>query len=202
MPRQTVGGTKRAPHHSALITAIQSRGTILIWPSTVYWKQFGQLEISLCKGSTKNTSGLALRVDAPAGRTAKPALLPADAGYNDLRNYLGSGAYDAIVCPHHGGRSNSPKVPSPPSGSYQRLIYSYGPNNTYKHPLQPTFTEHNKARWIDQRVTAPPATYIVRNTADRILPPGLGHVGFDWTASTALTTMACASSSDLDIQQK
>ncbi|MCC8951695.1 hypothetical protein H8A97_43430 [Bradyrhizobium sp. Arg62] len=202
VPRQTSHGSKRAPHHSALIRAIQAKGTILIWPSNLYSKRIGQLEVSLCRGSSKNASRLALTVFPPAELSAMPVLLPADAGYDDLRNCLGSGAYDAIVCPHHGGHSNSPKIPSPPLGQHQRLIYSYGPNNTYHHPLSVTYTDHDKARWLDKRVTAPPASYIVRNTADRVVPPDLGHVGFDWTTSTSLTGLGCASGSNLDVQQK
>ncbi|MGY3690567.1 hypothetical protein ACVIGA_000647 [Bradyrhizobium sp. USDA 3240] len=202
VPRQASNG-KRAPHHLALISAILKRGAILVWPSTLYTKRIGQLEISLCTGSSKNASGLSLTVYPPSTASAKPILMPADAGYNDLRAYLGSGAYDAVVCPHHGGRSNSPSVPTPPSsGSYQRLIYSYGTPNSYGHPLPATFTKHDSAKWIDRRVTPPPASFIVRNTADRTVPPNLGHVGFDWTTSTSLTALACAAGSDLNVQQK
>jgi hypothetical protein len=203
-PRQTFHGAKKAPHHSALVKAIQSaHGTILIWPSTVSTKRIGQLEIGQCTGSSKNDSGLSLEIHPPSGVSARPVLMLADAGYGDLAVYRGSGSYDAIVCPHHGGRSNSPKIPSPPSsGTYQRLIYTYGLKNTYNHPLLKTYTDHNKAFWTDKRVTAAPANYIVRNTADRNASTLLGHVGFDWTAGTSLTALACAAGSDLDPQQK
>jgi len=204
VPRQTSHNTKKAPHHSALITAIQSaHGTIVVWPSTLSTKRIGQLEIGQCTGSSKNDSGLCLEIHPPSGVFAKPVLMPADAGYDDLAVYRGSGSYDAIVCPHHGGRSNSPRIPSPPSsGTYQRLIYTYGINNTYKHPLLNTYTNHNNAFWLDRRVTVPPANYIARNTADRNARSGLGHVGFDWTTSTSLTALTCAAGSDLDVQQK
>lgn len=201
VPRQVSSVTKRAPHHSALIKAILAvKGVILVWPSTLYRKQIGQLAISLCKGYSKNTSGLSLEVDPPSGLCALPVLMPADAGYDDLRAIPTSGQHDAIICPHHGGRSNSPSIPNPPSGSHQRLIYSYGPKNTYHHPLSRTYTPHDGANWFDGRITPLRATSIVRNTADRLKPRDLGHVGFDWTTGKALSALACGA--DLDIQQK
>jgi hypothetical protein len=203
VPRQVSNSTKRAPHHSSLIKAIQAAGgSILVWPSGLSTKRIGQLEISLCTGSSKNTSGLSLEVHAPSRVTALPVLMPADAGYDDLRVVPASGQHDAIVCPHHGGHSNSPNIPKPPSGSYQRLIYSYGPTNTYKHPLFRTYDPHHLADWFDNRtgVTKPtPPPHIVRNTEDRT-SKGLGHVGFDWTTSTSGSALACGA--DLNIQQK
>jgi hypothetical protein len=203
VPRQASNSTKRAPHHSSLIKAIQAAGgTILVWPSGLTTKRIGQLEISLCTGASKNTSGLALEVHPPSGTSALPVLMPADAGYDDLRVVPTSGQHDAILCPHHGGRSNSPNIPKPPSGSYQRLIYSYGPSNTYKHPLFRTFDPHHLADWFDNRTgvtkpTLPP--HIVRNTEDRT-SKGLGHVGFDWSTSASASALGCGA--DLDVQQK
>ena len=203
VPRQVSSSTKRAPHHSALIKAIQAAGgSILVWPSGLSAKRIGQLEISLCTGSSKNTSGLSLEVHAPSEVSALPVLMPADAGYDDLRVVPTGGQHDAILCPHHGGRSNSSNVPKPPSGPYQRLIYSYGPKNTYKHPLFKTYDPHHLADWFDNRtgVTKPtPPPHIVRNTEDRT-SKGLGHVGFDWTTSASTSALTCGA--DLDIQQK
>lgn len=203
VPRQASSSTKRAPHHSSLIKAIQAAGgTILVWPSGLTKKRIGQLEISLCTGTSKNTSGLALEVHPPSGVSALPVLMPADAGYDDLRVVPKSGQHDAILCPHHGGRSNSPNIPKPPTGPYQRLIYSYGPSNTYKHPLFKTYDPHHLADWFDDRtgVSKPtPPPHIVRNTEDRT-SKGLGHVGFDWTTSASTSALACGA--DLDIQQK
>jgi hypothetical protein len=166
----------------------------------LYTKQIGQLAISLCKGASKNTSGLSLEVHPPSTVSALPVLMPADAGYDDLRAVPASCQHDAILCPHHGGHSNSPIIPNPPSGPYQRLIYSYGPNNTYYHPLSGTYTRHDGADWFDGRVTPLRATPIVRNTADRLKPRDLGHVGFNWTTSTSFSALACGA--DLDVQQK
>ncbi len=203
VPRQVSNSTKRAPHHSSLIKAIQAaRGSILVWPSTLTTKRIGQLEISLCTGSTKNSSGLSLKVYPPSGVSGLPVLMPADAGYDDLRAIPANGQHDAILCPHHGGRSNSPTIPQPPTGTYQRLIYSYGPGNTYTHPLSTTFDPHHLANWFDDRPTvakptAPP--HIVRNTERRSVT-GLGHVGFDWTTKGPAPTFTCGAT--LDIQQK
>jgi len=104
------------------------------------------------------------------------------------------GTLDAIVCPHHGGHSNSPQIPLPPSVTHQRLIYPYGPNNSYKHPLFKTYDAHHRKNWVDVRkgltTPVPPSPRVVRNTEDR-KSSGLGHVGFDWTTGTSLTALAC-----------
>jgi hypothetical protein len=127
VPRQTMKQSKRAPHHAALITSIQSNGgAVLIWPNQLSTKLVEQIRINRCTGVSKNSSGLAIEAFPPPGISGKPVLLPADAGYADLPTYPAQGAHDAIVCPHHGGSSNSPTVPSPPARKYQRLIYSYG----------------------------------------------------------------------------
>jgi hypothetical protein len=170
VPRQASNSTKRAPHHSSLIKAIQAAGgSILVWPSGLSTKRIGQLEISLCTGSSKNTSGLSLEVHPPSGVSARPVLMPADAGYDDLRVVPASGQHDAILCPHHGGLSNSPNIPKPPSGPYQRLIYSYGPKNTYKHPLFKTYDPHHLADWFDRgHETDSPATHRAKHRRQNI----------------------------------
>ncbi|MCP3414240.1 hypothetical protein NLM16_09020 [Bradyrhizobium brasilense] len=202
VPRQSAKSSKRAPHHSALIGSIRaSRGTILIWPRKVAAKKFGQIVVQQCSGSSKNSSGLALSLLPPKRVSGKPVLLPADAGYGDLPRYPKSGDLDAIVCPHHGGRSNSPTVPRPPGRSYRRLFYTYGKGNSYGHPLPKTYQNHHTAKWTDKRVKRPPPDQLARNTADRNRL-GLGHVGFDWTTSRSLAKMLCSVKRSLDVQQK
>ena len=201
VPRQHSAGTKRAPHHSSLIAAIRRVGRLLIFPAKKSIVA-GQLVVSECTGTSKNTSGLALEVLPPSTSSGeKPVLITADAGYDDLLSPVsGAADFDAIVCPHHGGRSNSPTIPTPPSWTYQRLIYSYGPGNTYKHPLRATYNNHDSAAWYDARVSSS-TTPIVRNTADRTTV-GLGHVGFDWDAHSTPAKLGCSGSTDLDVQQK
>lgn len=202
VPRQSVKSSKRAPHHSAFIGSIRaSRGTILVWPGKVAAKKFGQIVIQQCKGKSKNSSGLALSLLPPKRVSGKSALLTADAGYGDLPSYPRSGDHDAIVCPHHGGRSNSRTVPGPPGRSYQRLFYTYGKGNSYGHPLPKTYKKHHTAKWTDKRVKRPPPDQLARNTADRSRL-GLGHIGFDWTTGKSLGKMICSVRRSLDVQQK
>lgn len=202
VPRQA--SQKKAPHHLSLISAIQTAGKMLVWPSGAIMR-IGQLEIGECTGSTKNDSGLSLHLHPPSSiPRGQPVLMPADAGYDDLPGGRPrDGTLDAIVCPHHGGHSNSPQIPLPPSVTHQRLIYSYGPNNSYKHPLFKTYDAHHRKNWVDVRkgltTPVPPSPRVVRNTEDR-KSSGLGHVGFDWTTGTSLTALACGA--DLGVQQK
>jgi hypothetical protein len=174
-PRQTIGRSTRAPHHNALISSIKTHGRLLIWPSTVSTMAVGQLKIHQCTGTSKNASGLAIEIFPPQASSADPILLPADAGYDDLPTGT-SPPFDAIVCPHHGGRSNSPKIPPRPAKVHSRLFYSYGPSNSYKHPLLATYSAHDTASWIDARVAGRTAPYYVLNTEQRTAS-GLGHIG-------------------------
>jgi hypothetical protein len=198
-PRQTVGGSTRAPHHNALISSIKAHGRLLIWPSSVPTMTIGQVRIHQCTGTSKNASGLAAEVFSTSISNTDSVLLPADAGYSDLPS-AASAAFDAIVCPHHGGRSHSPQVPGRPAKLYSRLFYSYGPSNSYKHPLPATYTAHDAAAWTDQRVAGRNAPFYVLNTEQRTAN-GLGHIGFDWGTTTAPSSAPCGGSCQLDIQQ-
>lgn len=199
-PRQSARRSKKAPHHGALVAAIRRNGgTLRIWPRGLASLTVGQCSILKCTGTSKNASGLALEVSASAPNTGLlPMLMPADAGYADLPTSAAS-SYDAIVCPHHGGRSNSPTVPHRPSGVYPRLAYSYGRRNTHKHPLKPTWQAHDRAAWIDPRAGHPKPGE-VRNTADR-KPTGLGHIGFNWGRAATPPVLPCGATCQLQIQQ-
>jgi len=197
-PRQTIHGGKRAPHHNALITSIKKYGKLLIWPNTVSTLSVGKLRIHKCTGTVKNDSGLAMEIFPPDTASGDSVLLPADAGYDDLPTGA-SITFDAIVCPHHGGKSNSPTVPSRPALTYARLAYSYGPKNSYGHPLKPTFTAHDTANWADARVRGSSVPIYVLNTEDRATC-GLGHIGFDWGA-VAFPVPPCKGTCELEIQQ-
>jgi hypothetical protein len=202
VPRQSLKSSKRGLHHSALIRAIvESGGRIMIWPSDVSRHTFGQIVVNQCTGSSKNSSGLALEVLPPSKLDGKPILLPADAGYGDLPNYPADGAYDAVVCPHHGGASNSPTAPKPPAAAYQRLVYSYGKENTYGHPLRRTRRMHHNSLWSDAKVIKRLQPQITRNTADRT-KIGVGHVGFEWTATKLPGPLVCDRKKSLQVQQK
>jgi hypothetical protein len=197
VPRQSWRRSKRSQHHNALIASIRRHGTLHIWPSSLSSVTIGQCRIIKCTGTTKNTSGLAMEVHPPAGVPGFPMLLPADAGYDDIPA-CHAASYDAIACPHHGGRSTYSVVPARPPGAYPRLAYSYGLGNSHKHPLPNTQQDHHRAGWLDPRQGATHPGE-VRNTVDR-LPSGLGHIGFDWGRGS-MPPVPCGTSCELDVQQ-
>lgn len=198
-PRQSLRQSKRAPHHNAFISTVKKYGKLLIWPSSTNSLAIGRVHIHKCKGTSKNASGLAMEIYPPDGTLGSPVLMPADAGYDDLP--IGaSTTFDAIVCPHHGGRSNSPRIPARPARPYARLAYSYGLPNAYKHPLPKTYQAHDSASWIDPRVPGQPSPGEVRNTVTRS-PTGFGHIGFNWGAGSTPCPLPCSGACQLEIQQ-
>ncbi|GLS23510.1 hypothetical protein GCM10007874_65310 [Labrys miyagiensis] len=199
VPRQTVRRTKRGFHHSALIASIIAHGRLLVWPAATISVSAGPLTLLQCTGTSRNASGLAAEIGAPAGAQGRPVLLPADAGYGDLPSPPAAGALDFINCPHHGGRSRSPTVPSRPAGADQRLAYSYGSGNSYKHPLSATCSAHDSVGWDDPRIGHSSFNY-VRNTEDRAAS-GLGHIGFDWGAGNLPRALACSGACQLKVEQ-
>jgi hypothetical protein len=198
VPRQSAHGLKRGFHHNALITSILKHGKLLIWPTTRSQLRVGQVKVLQCTGKSKNASGLAVELLPPKAKNGKPVLFPGDAGYADLPTPQTKN-FEAISCPHHGGNSHSPTIPTRPSGTISRLIYSYGIGNSYKHPLMNTWFAHDHSGWRDPRAGRV-SKGDVRNTADRGTS-GLGHVGFAWVPITALITTPCMGSCQLDIQQ-
>ena len=98
-------------------------------------------------------------------------------------------------------KPRSHTVPSCPSRPASRLVYSYGPNNTFKHPRNVTRTDHDTAGWLDPLITTGAAAYEVRNTEARGTP-SLGHVLLGWKPHTALPALKCGGAScELKAQQ-
>ena len=163
-PRQSIG-----PTHLALMTSIMSAGTLLLLPTGFAAKWRGQLYLELCTGKGRNHSGLAMTLSKRSAGGGEQMLFPGDARYTYIPSFPNppTSQYLSVVVPHHGGDMRSHTVPSCPSRPSSRLVYSYGPNNTFKHPRKVTQTDHDTAGWLDPLITTGAAAYEVRNTETR-----------------------------------
>lgn len=136
-------------------------------------------------GNNRNDAGIALEV-RKSHRSAKAWLLPGDASYDALHqhSYLAP-HYLAMAVPHHGSGHSCANPPAPLPGEYHRLVYSFGPDNTYGHPANTAIQAHVQANWQNHsgwNGTGQPATgEPTRATASN--PPGQhrGSVLVGWT---------------------
>jgi hypothetical protein len=137
VPRQgaTLGFT-----HAVLAGRIRRDGELLIWPDDEDVISGGSIEVLRCLGNNRNDSGLACVIHGP---DAKRILLPGDARYSNIAHM--PDPVHALVAAHHGGRTNATEaqIPTPASEAAGRLVYSYGPGNSYNHPLPLPYNRHH-----------------------------------------------------------
>ncbi len=109
---------------------LQNRGNLICWNNTMTYHDFNGHRISKCDGAPrhKNNSGLALFVKYD---DEKFVLLPGDANYNKISNYP-SNKIIGMIASHHGSKGAIAGMPTAIKDSM--LVYSYGYNNTHKHP--------------------------------------------------------------------
>ncbi len=153
VPRQVI-----PPGHAAFATSILSAGgQVLVWPTgvpplSISLCMHQSLTLGRCKGSGRNGSGLAIRVDNDGGGGLLHWLATGDAGYDELPFGL-PGQVVAICIPHHGAKmKTNGAVPAGPGSGYGRLLYSFGPGNAHgrthvQHPTSASISEHHSAGW-------------------------------------------------------
>jgi hypothetical protein len=165
------------------------------------WKQTHECstgqEISVMRpgpaGANRNHSALVVEVQE-SKTSDKRWLVTSDVDYLYLKNagYLNDD-YAAMSVPHHGASlaPNSP-IPSPSTLNNTRLIYSFGPNNSYYHPRSSSIVEHEKAGWPHQGWLGNSlGVGPIRATACNA--PGQAHLGsilVSWTPLTAVPSFS------------
>lgn len=175
-PRQKVG-----PTHIAFARRIRARGRLLLWPRRLPSIARGGCLVEKCQGVGRNESGLAVTVT----RNAQAVLFPGDAGYASIPS-AASTTLAAVVVPHHGGLTVPSHTPPCPGRGTERALYSYGPGNSYRHPLQTVESDHDAAGWLHKCLSGPPD--LTRRTAVRAAS-GLGHIGY-FFGRTPVTPLA------------
>jgi len=105
-------------------------------------------------------------------------------------------AITGFAVAHHGGRAPGTPPTKPGSGT-PRAAFSYGPANSYGHPLPNSLTRLIASRW---RIGHPAAGIDERRTEDRSHRTGLGHIRLDW-AGGASSPHGCTCGCTLDPTQ-
>jgi hypothetical protein len=145
VPRQPLGAAS-----ATLLGLIRRHGRALVrsHDPTLYE---GAVSLHSCTGTSLNDSGQAMVVrDRRGGR---PIVLPGDARYSRIED-LPREAH-ALVVAHHGGwtGARAEEIPAPelddaggpdPAAS---LAYSFGYDNSYRHPSPESEREHTAAGW-------------------------------------------------------
>jgi hypothetical protein len=186
VPRQRIG----LVHWTFVQTLRATGGNLLIWPSRLSVIGNHEFEIRKCTGKGRNHSGLAVVIRDC--ESVDQILFPGDARYSAIPGVLDS-TFSAIVVPHHGGWMSSKRVPSRSGSPDNRLVYSFGPGNTYNHALPATETNHRSAGW---------APVLERRTSG--LRPNLGHIGLPLSGVPPSHSLPCGGGSggcDLQIVQ-
>lgn len=111
-----------------------------------------RLKFALGEGTTRNDSGIVLAIENPDVQFPSSWLLTGDCSYRFFPKSFQYSAPIAVVAPHHGGITKSNNIaPSPaPFNGYNRLIYSYGPDNKFRttqHPTPSSINIHKLAGW-------------------------------------------------------
>jgi hypothetical protein len=142
------------PRHIAFASSILAAGGKLVLlrsgalMSSQYLLSDGRI-LSLIRGGggDRNGSGIAMEVWDVFGNRER-WLMTGDVSYQHLKPHI-FGSYAAMSVPHHGSRLDaSVAVPSPGgTKGNSRLIYSFGANNSFRHPKQECVNEHARAGW-------------------------------------------------------
>jgi hypothetical protein len=149
-------------------------------PGTVF--SYGNAEYVRASGTSRNNGGFWLLVNPP--QTGEPFVFPADADYNYLGTKL-PGIANGISATHHGASWASSVTPPGAGGSSrQRVVFSYGSPNSYKHPTTRSIGDHTTAGF-SRLDTTTRSGGLSGNTT--------GHVFLDWTGG-GIPTAPCGNS--------
>lgn len=140
VPNQKVGKT-----HYLLALRISTTGSLVIWPKKTLVISHSSGDIIRCTGVKKNDSGLAAVIHVKGDET----LLPGDSAYDFIS--LTKYRLSALVASHHGSNSGCSKIPT--ANPLNRIAYSYGTPNKWKHPRSRAIRMHRANRWRRSRRT-------------------------------------------------
>jgi hypothetical protein len=196
----------------AMVTSIWTQGgAVHVFPTSstpaIFSTTTGAGDtLTLTRGTAKdpNCGGIIMTVARPDRRPGAAAfqrlswLLPGDCDYKYFPSGLNTSDVVAVVAPHHGGRvKKHSTVVASTHPAYQRLIYSFGRNNTYPHPHQTFLDDHHVAGWIHPMTTGSPTPEAsngsdVRTTNTNL--PLAAHpegVAVGWTQAAPMVMPAC-----------
>lgn len=142
--------------HAAMAANIAENGALLVWPEGVVAIAGPLVDVVKCNGEPRNHNGLAMYAKDPQGYGA-PILLTGDADYAAVPRAQ-SLNLGGLVASHHGGRMRHPSVPRATTTGLERVVYSYGPGNSYNHAFPQTRQNHHNGGWTMSLDTGSNAT--------------------------------------------
>ena len=111
-----------------------------------------RLRFTQGQGSTRNDSGIIMAVENYDQKFPASWLLTGDCSYSFFPKSFQYSAPVAVVAPHHGGVTKRGNIAPSPAlhNGYNRLIYSFGPDNKFRttqHPTPSSVSIHELAGW-------------------------------------------------------
>lgn len=187
-PRQRIGPTHAA--HGARV--LQAGGRLLIVKRSSHPRVHVQLasqdiDLAYCSGpfhanrkSNRNDNGLALSIRRQADDLCW--IYPGDADYSVMPSFRGSPV--VLIASHHGAKQKRGTPPPRGPRPYARVIYSFGPNNSYGHPHPGTTASHHNQGWkhAGTGATGPDVLATSRSTGPNSTR---GPVAAGWTSRPA-----------------
>lgn len=147
---------KPGPVHTAFAYDIFRFGSLYLWrggviaPVPMGTRTGRRAHLALGSGTTKNYSGIVLGVE-DSSPASSSLVLTGDCDYRYFWAAMTVPSPVALIAPHHGADLTATSTPPPPSpGSYRRIVYSFGPNNTHsgvRHPTAGGMNPHISAGW-------------------------------------------------------
>lgn len=138
-----------SPFYKTLFESFKNSGGILYkLPRVASPIEINGLKYGYCTGnhSDKNNSGLYFYV---VDKHNNLIAYPADAEPRYVPNLL-ENEFNYIIAPHHGANLKSQHgIPS----RELKVIYSFGYDNSYRHPRQEQVTEYREKNWIHEAST-------------------------------------------------
>ena len=140
VPRQKLGVS-----HLKLAVKLYKKGNLYIWPS--YLKSMRSKAGMLIKntGRSINDSGISLVSRIKYQGSYFTTLFPGDSKYKHIPS-INKMKFNGLIATHHGGHYRS-DIHIPFAKRSNRIVYSYGVNNTFDHPRTPTVNKHVNANW-------------------------------------------------------
>lgn len=150
-PRQSIG-----PRHTAFVSSLLAMGGKLhIFPAVLSPQKTGTtrvVEIRKCTGTFNDRNGSGLVIVISNTIDHRSWLLTGDAPYNKIPGTIPTDL-SAVVIPHHGADMGASSIPPLPAlTGYQRLLYSFGPDNKHgrtavTHPTMAAMNKHETKSW-------------------------------------------------------
>lgn len=173
-------------HFTFAANILRAGGSLVVLPPGSWRSRWYLLNdcrtMRLIRGSGSDRNGSGVAIEVRDREVHRRWLLTGDVDYQFLKPHLAR-SYVAMSVPHHGAapKCHLSEIPRPtyPRG-YARLVYSFGQDNTYRHPKPQCIVAHRGRGWnhgywlVHPRATVIPKGRVLATACNA---PGPSHVG-------------------------